>query len=115
MSIGQQTKTKVGIVYIEGIVDKRIVNEVKRRLSNIKIDGVLESGTIEGMIRDAPLSPVPTVANSEKPDKVAAKLLEGRLLSSQMVPPLCLLYPVYSLKLSKPARIITLCPFLPPL
>ncbi len=79
MSIGQQTKTKVGIVYIEGIVDKRIVNEVKRRLSNIKIDGVLESGTIEGMIRDAPLSPVPTVANSEKPDKVAAKLLEGRV------------------------------------
>jgi len=79
MNIGRKTNTKVGIVYIEGIADKKIVEEVKRRLSNIQIDGVLESGVLEEMIRDSPLSPVPTISNSEKPDKIAGKLLEGRV------------------------------------
>lgn len=79
MTIGQQTNTKVGIAYVEGIVNKKIVDEVISRLSKIKIDGVLGSGTLEELIQDAPLSLMPTVANSEKPDKVAGKLLEGRV------------------------------------
>jgi len=43
------------------------------------MDAILESGYIEEMIEDAPLSFFPTVGNSEKPDVVAAKLLEGRV------------------------------------
>lgn len=79
MKIGHITKTDICIVYIHGIVNDKLVNELKRRLSRISIDGILESGYIEQLIEDDPLSIFPTIGNSEKPDIVAAKLLEGRI------------------------------------
>ncbi|MBP2631756.1 MAG: spore germination protein [Firmicutes bacterium] len=79
MNIGTQTKTDVCIVYIKGIVDEKIVQEVKLRLSRIEIDSILESGYIESFIEDAPFSLFPTIGNSEKPDVISAKLLEGRV------------------------------------
>ena len=79
MKIGKQTQTDVVIAYIKGIADEKIVEEVKRRLSKIDADAILESGYIEQYIEDSPLSFLPTVGNSEKPDIVAAKMLEGRV------------------------------------
>ncbi len=78
VTIGERTKTDVCIAYISGLTKPELIEEVKRRLNKIKIDGVLESGYIEQYIEDAPYSVFPTVGNSEKPDKVAAKMLEGR-------------------------------------
>lgn len=79
MTVGKQTKTDVCIVYINGIANEKIVQEVKDRISRIDTDSVLESGYIEEFIEDAPYSLFPTVGNSEKPDIVSAKLLEGRI------------------------------------
>jgi spore germination protein KA len=78
MKIGARTKTNVAIVSIRGLVDPKLIEEIRRRLRNIRIDAVLDSGYVEQLIEDAPYSIFATVANSEKPDKVAAKLLEGR-------------------------------------
>lgn len=77
--LGTETNTDVCVAYISGLADPAVVAEVKRRIAAIKSDSVLESGYIEQLIEDEPLSPFPTIANSEKPDKVAAKLLEGRV------------------------------------
>ncbi|CAA7599664.1 Bacillus/Clostridium Ger spore germination protein [Acididesulfobacillus acetoxydans] len=79
LELGRRTKTLVYLAYIDGVARREMVNEVKRRLNKIEIDGVLESGYIEQLIEDAPRSIFPTVGNTEKPDVVAAKLLEGRL------------------------------------
>lgn len=79
MTIGTVTRTKVVYAYIEGIVNMEIVEEVKRRLDHIQTDGILESGYIEQYIEDETFSLFPTVANSEKPDIVTARLLEGRV------------------------------------
>ncbi|WP_110955517.1 spore germination protein [Anaerosinus massiliensis] len=79
IDIGTQTKTEICVMYIKGIANEKIVQEVKRRLSRIEIDSILESGYIEAFIEDAPYSPFPTVGNSEKPDVVSGKLLEGRI------------------------------------
>jgi spore germination protein KA len=77
--IGEQTKTDISIAYINGIANPTIIDEVKKRLNHIYIDSIIESGYLEQLIEDNPWSPFPTVGNSEKPDKVAAKLLEGRI------------------------------------
>lgn len=77
--IGTRTKTNVAIMYIHGIADDKIVDEVRLRLDRIDIDGILESGNIEGLIEDSTYSPFPTVFNTERPDTVAAALLEGRI------------------------------------
>lgn len=77
--IGEQSATPVVVAYIEGIADEKIVEEIRRRLERIKIDAVLDSGYLESYIEDAPYSLFPTVGITEKPDVVAAKLLEGRV------------------------------------
>lgn len=77
--LGKQTHTTICIGYIDGIANKKIVEEVKNRLNRIDTDSILESGYIEQFIEDAPLSPFSTIGNTEKPDVIAAKLLEGRV------------------------------------
>lgn len=79
MIIGRRTKTKICIVYLNGIVNGKIVEEVRRRLKYIDIDSILESGYIEELIEDSPWSPFPTIGITEVPDKFAAKILEGRV------------------------------------
>ncbi|MFL0252681.1 spore germination protein [Clostridium neuense] len=79
MQIGVQTRTSVCIVYLKGIVNPKLIKEIKKRLSRINTDAILESGYIEQFIEDAPYSIFPTVGNSEKPDITAAKILEGRV------------------------------------
>lgn len=78
VTIGERTGTDVCIAYIDNLAKPELIEEIKRRLNKIKIDGILESGYIEQYIEDAPYSIFSTVSNSEKPDKVAAKMLEGR-------------------------------------
>jgi len=79
LKLGKVTDTDVAIAYIEGIVNDKLVAEVKSRLERIKVDAILESGYIEELIEDNPWSLFPTVNHSEKPDRVAAMLLEGRV------------------------------------
>ncbi|MGF7032934.1 spore germination protein KA [Paenibacillus mucilaginosus] len=79
MKIGRVSKTDVGIMFIEGIAEERVIQEVRRRLRSIDIDAILESGYIEELIQDEALTPFPTMANTERPDVAAAGLLEGRV------------------------------------
>ncbi|MGI5891614.1 MAG: spore germination protein [Bacillota bacterium] len=77
--IGRYSNTDIAIVYINSIVNKDVLEEVRQRLSKIDIDAVLESGYIEQLIEDHPYSIFPTIGNTEKPDVFAAKILEGRV------------------------------------
>lgn len=79
LQLGRLTKTTVAIVYIKGVADEKLVAEVRRRLQGIQIDSVLESGYIEEFIEDNPWSPFPQINHTEKPDRLAARLLEGRV------------------------------------
>lgn len=79
MLVGELTKTEVVFAYIKGLVGEEILGELRSRLGRIDIDGVLESGTVEEFIRDAPYSLFPTILRTERPDRVAAALLEGRV------------------------------------
>lgn len=79
MIYGGETNTKVSIVYINGIVNEDILAELKARLKKIEMDAVLDIGYIEEYIDDAPMTMTNTVYNTEKPDVVAGKILEGRI------------------------------------
>lgn len=77
--IGRVTRTDVGVMYIKGIVNEEVLKEVHARLDRIDIDSILESGYIEELIQDETFTPFPTIFNTERPDAVAASLLEGRV------------------------------------
>ncbi|RAV14224.1 spore germination protein [Paenibacillus contaminans] len=78
--IGRITKTEVAVMHINGIANDKIVQEVRTRLDRIDIDAILESGNIEELIQESTLSPFPTVYNTERPDVIAAELLEGKVV-----------------------------------
>jgi spore germination protein KA len=78
-TLGERSNTKICVCYIEGIVNEAVLEEVNRRLDAISLDGILSSSYIEEMISDTPYSPFKTIGNTERPDVVAANLLEGRV------------------------------------
>jgi spore germination protein KA len=79
LKVGSVTQTDIGIMYIQGIADESIVEEVKERVKGIDIDGVLESNYIEELIRDDSATIFPLLLNTERPDAVVGNLLEGRV------------------------------------
>lgn len=79
LTLGKRTRTTVALMYIKDIVNPPLLKEVKKRLGSIDTDIILESGYIEQFIEDAPLSPFSTIANTERPDSAASKILEGRI------------------------------------
>lgn len=79
LQFGKKTKTQVCISYLEGIAKPEILDELNRRLERIDIDGILDANYINELIRDDPWSPFRSMGYTERPDVIAAKLLEGRV------------------------------------
>lgn len=78
-TMGRQTNTQVSLVYIDGIVNREVLQELKDRLDQIDTDSILESGQIEQFIDSNTFSPVSGVGVTQKPDIAAARILEGRV------------------------------------
>ncbi|MFL0267170.1 spore germination protein [Candidatus Clostridium radicumherbarum] len=91
--VGIRSKTDVAILYIDDVVNKDVLEKVKSRIQNIKIDAVLDSGYIEEFIEDNKLSPFPQLQSTEKPDVIAAGLYEGRVAILVDNSPFCILAP----------------------
>lgn len=79
IKIGNISKSDVAIMYMDNIVDKSILREAERRLNNIDTDIILDSGYLEQYIEDSTFSPFPQIQLTERPDKVAAEICEGRI------------------------------------
>lgn len=79
MEIGNLTCTKLAICYLQGITNEQLLQEVRQRIKRIDTDSVLESSYIEELIMDERYSLFPLIQYTERPDKVVASLLEGRI------------------------------------
>lgn len=78
-SVGKVSKTKIAICYIKDIANNDLVAEVKYRINNLSIDSIISSGQLEQLIQDNN-SLFPQIIASERPDKAANHLLEGRVV-----------------------------------
>jgi len=79
MQIGKQTRTTVMLAYLENLAPDGLVQEARRRLKAIRTESVLESAYIEEYVQDRTWSPFSTLTNTERPDVLAAQLLEGKI------------------------------------
>lgn len=93
MQIGSITRTGVAVLYIEGMARPEVLADVRGRLKKIRIDSILEGGYIEEFIEDHRWSPFPQIEHTERPDKVAGSLLEGRVAIATDGTPAVLLVP----------------------
>jgi len=79
ISIGKCGKTTCSIAYISNITNDSLVNEVKRRISSIEVDYILDSGELVQFIEDKTYISEPLILTTERPDRVALHLTEGRV------------------------------------
>jgi spore germination protein len=79
MSYGTRSRTDVAIMFMEDIAKPELVEEVMRRLNKYEVDAIFDSGYIEQLIEDSWKSPFPQTQATERPDKVASSLLEGKV------------------------------------
>lgn len=77
--VGELTRTRVAVLYLTGIASKKLVKEVETAIKNIKLDGVVDSYYIQAYLAKKPNSIFKQCGVTEKPDVVAAKVLEGRV------------------------------------
>jgi len=78
VKVGLRNDENVAIMYLKDLANPDLIKEIKRRLSLIKTDFVSEAGTLEEFIEDHPFSMVPQIVKTERPDRVAFMLAEGR-------------------------------------
>lgn len=79
LNVGHKSHTGICLLYLKGVADPHVVETARYRISRLDVESILESGYLEEYIEDAPYSPFATIGYSEKPDVVAAKILEGRV------------------------------------
>lgn len=91
--LGRTTRTEINLAYLEGVVDDKVVKEVRKRIERIDVDSILESAYIEEFIEDTPYTVFPQIEHSERPDKVAAAIIEGRVAIITDGTPFVLLVP----------------------
>ena len=78
-SIGRITNTKVGILYIDGVVKMDLVNHIKKNLDKIDIDGIIDSSYLKNSLENR-FNLFPTLIVTERPDKCSMALLEGKIV-----------------------------------
>lgn len=78
-TVGIETKTRLALVFMDNLANPKLVQEVKKRIESISSDMVMSPGFMEEFIEDSPSSVFPQVLNTERPDRVIAQLLEGRV------------------------------------
>ncbi|WP_340023349.1 spore germination protein [Paenibacillus sp. FSL K6-1096] len=93
-TVGKYTKTDIYLVYIEGLCKPEILSELEEKLSHFSIDGILGISYLAEHIQQKHFSPFPVYQYTERPDSVAASLMEGRVSILQDGTPSALLAPV---------------------
>ena len=87
-SIGETSRTDVALCYMKGIADQRLVDELEKNLTQIKISSVSISDqtiveqllyrTNGAKLRNR-LNPFPKVRYTQRPDVIASHLTEGKI------------------------------------
>ena len=93
LEIGKLSKTKVGICYMNNIIDKDLLIKVKSKLDDIDIDGIIDSSYIRKYLSKSKL--LPTINLTERPDIASQALLEGKIVIVVDNSPFVLILPTF--------------------
>ena len=80
MSIGVRSNTMIQLLYIEDLVHQELLQTIKDRLEEFEIDGILDSGMLEQLTEEDWYSPFPQYQTTERPDRAAQELLNGKIV-----------------------------------
>ena len=77
--VGTRGQLNCAVMYIDSIANASLAAEVRRRLEGIKTDYISDSSQLAQSIVDRPTILFPQMLSTERPDRVASSLVEGRV------------------------------------
>ena len=82
VNVGNRSRTDVSIAYIEDIVDHKVLEKIKKRISNIDVRSLTmcQESLAECLIKRKWYNPFPKIRYTERPDIAAANILEGNVV-----------------------------------
>ena len=80
IKLGRRTSSKTSIIYIDDIVNKDSVNQIKKILGKIDIDGILDTGYLRDFLEKKQKSLFPKIISTERPDLTCQNLLNGKII-----------------------------------
>ncbi|MFC7786461.1 spore germination protein [Rossellomorea sp. GCM10028870] len=94
MKVGKLSRTKVAVLYVNGIADEENVNTIIQRINDIQYDHIQDSSYVSAMIEDNSNSLFPQSIATERADRVAAGLTEGKIIIAVDGSPNLIILPV---------------------
>lgn len=92
--VGKRSKTPCALLYIKDIANESLVEEAKRRLKNINVDFIFDSGELEQFLEDSTFLPSPQMLATERPDRTANMIAQGKLAILMHGSPFALIMPI---------------------
>lgn len=90
---GRRTHTNVDLVYMKDLIYPGMLEEIEKRLQEFEIDGTLDSGIIEQLTETRKYSPFPQFQTTQRPDRAAMAILDGRIVLLSDNSPVALILP----------------------
>lgn len=78
-TFGERSRTDYALVYMEDLVPDGLLEKVRAQLQQYRTDAIYDSGMLEHFMHRKWYSPFPVIQSTERPDKVASSILEGRV------------------------------------
>ena len=78
MQVGEISKTQVAVCYMQNIINPELIKEIKYRINNLKLDSLISSGQLTQLIEENEKIDIPTLLETERPDKCSKFLMQGR-------------------------------------
>ena len=98
-AVGSKSKTPCAVMYINGITNKSLVGEVRRRLSRIDVEYIFSSADVEMLIEESTFFPLPQILKTERPDRAASMLADGKVVIIVQGSPFALVLPATAVDL----------------
>ena len=94
LETGGRNRTRLGLGYLEGVCNRTLLREVERRLRKVDTTAVLSSGTLEQLIESYTFFPLPQMLKTERPDRAASAIMQGKIVLLVEGSPIACILPV---------------------
>lgn len=78
-TVGRRSRTNVSVAYLDGLTDPKLLERMKNRLQEIDIDGLITPSAVEEYITGSRPTAFPLLQYTERTDRFAQGLLDGRI------------------------------------
>ncbi|MBC7958886.1 MAG: spore germination protein, partial [Vallitaleaceae bacterium] len=94
LPIGNENHLIAGVFYLDGVVNPKVVEEVKKRINSIEADYMAGSGMLEQYLEAYPIRLFPQVITTERPDRIAYAIMEGHVAIITEGTPFAIIVPI---------------------